>query len=75
MDETLKAMNKGSMSRSPKSSEGQMIGPVRGRELVNPNIMQTAPEVNQNIDVRLEFEWSLLHHRLELVLVLSSGWM
>lgn len=51
MDETLKAMNKGSMSESPKSSEGQMSGPLRGRELVNPNILQSAPEVSQKIGV------------------------
>lgn len=51
MDETLKALNKGSMSKSPKSPEGQIRGPLRGRELVNPNIMQSAPEVNQKIAV------------------------
>ncbi|CAF89318.1 unnamed protein product, partial [Tetraodon nigroviridis] len=44
MDETLKAMNQGSMSESPKPSEGQMSRSLRGRELVNPNIRQSAPE-------------------------------
>lgn len=48
MDETLKAMN--NESKLPKSSDGQMSGTLRGRELVNPSIMQSAPEVNQNTD-------------------------
>lgn len=51
MDETLKTMNMGSMS--PKSPEGQSSGPLRGRELVNPSIMQSAPEVNPKLDVVL----------------------
>ncbi|XP_056881571.1 activating signal cointegrator 1 [Takifugu flavidus] len=44
MDETLKAMNNGSTSKLPKPSDGQMSGTLRGRELLNPSIMQSAPE-------------------------------
>lgn len=50
MDETLMAMNNKSMSEMPKSFDGQMSATLRGRELVNPSITQSAPEVNQNID-------------------------
>lgn len=53
MDETLKAMNNESTPKVPKSSGGQMSGALRGRELVNPSIMQSAPEVNGNTDARL----------------------
>lgn len=66
------------MSKLPKSSEGQTGGPLRGRELVNPNITQSAPEVKQEFDVLSllpEFESSLLCHRLELVLVLLFQWV
>lgn len=43
LDETLKAMNSDSVSKSPRSSERQG-GRQSSRELVNPNIMQSAPE-------------------------------
>lgn len=43
LDETLKAMNNESMSKSPKYSERKSVGQPLG-ELVNPNIMQAAPE-------------------------------
>ncbi|GAA6218912.1 activating signal cointegrator 1 isoform X1 [Lates japonicus] len=43
LDETLKAMNSDTTSKSPMSSERQ--GARQGlRDLVNPNIMQSAPE-------------------------------
>ncbi len=45
-DETVKAINTGSFGQTPKhsvSADGQHL-----RELVNPNIMQAAPEVGAN---------------------------
>ncbi|KAF7667908.1 hypothetical protein LDENG_00041600, partial [Lucifuga dentata] len=45
LDETLKAMNTDSPLKSPRNSEGQgQAGRQNLRNLVNPNIMQTAPE-------------------------------
>ncbi|KAI3377421.1 hypothetical protein L3Q82_008611, partial [Scortum barcoo] len=43
LDETLKAMNNESMSKSPMNSVRQG-GKQSSRDLVNPNIMQSAPE-------------------------------
>lgn len=44
LDETLKSMNTDSMSKSPAFS-GKHSGRQSLGELVNPNIMQSAPEV------------------------------
>lgn len=43
-------MNNESTSKGPKPSDGQKRGTLRGRELVNPSILQSAPEVNRNTD-------------------------
>ncbi|XP_059211928.1 activating signal cointegrator 1 [Centropristis striata] len=43
LDETVMAMNSGSISKSPKYSQGKGGSQTLG-DLVNPNIMQSAPE-------------------------------
>lgn len=44
LDETLKTLNNEPMSKSPKYSKSEG-GRLNKRDLVNPNIMQSAPEV------------------------------